>query len=103
MVRRSRDRRSGRALRHPPSQSHRMQLFREDLAERRALGVARDLPFGGVALGDREEVGRAELLRDRPDPVDELLETRPRSDGSAAVEVDELTREAVADRAPEVL
>src|SRR5439155_7820728 len=37
------------------------------------------------------------------DPVEQLLEPRPRRDRLAALEVDQLTREPVADRAPEVL
>src|SRR5712691_4960802 len=78
-------------------------LFGEDLLHRRALLVARDLPLRGVPLRDREPLRRAELIGDGLHPFDELLEPRPGGDRLAALEVDQLSREAPADRAPEVL
>src|SRR5512143_2821052 len=55
-------------------------LLRVDLLHRRALVVARDLPLGGAPLGNREPLGRAELLGDRTNPLAELLEPGPRGD-----------------------
>src|SRR5206468_7091301 len=78
-------------------------LFGEDLFHRRALVVARDLPLGGVSLGNRQPRRRSELVGDRLHPFDELLEPRTRGDRLAALEVDQLSREAEADRAPEIL
>src|SRR5436305_2486758 len=78
-------------------------LFLEDLVRRGALLVAPDLPLGRVPLGDREPLRCAELLGDRPHPVDEPLEARSGRYRFAAREVDELAREAVADRPPQVL
>ena len=80
-----------------------MYQIHEDFPYGCAFLLLRDLTLGGVSLGNREEVGGAELFRDRPHPVDELLEPRAGRDGGAALEVDELARQAVADRAPEVL
>src|SRR5579871_1546635 len=65
--------------------------------------VPGDLLLGGVLLGNGEEVGGAELLRDRAHPLEEVLEASARRDRRAAREVDQLTREPEADRAPEVL
>src|SRR5205823_2453186 len=78
-------------------------LLSVDLREGRALRVPRALPLGGVPLGDREERGGADLLGDRGHPLDELLEAGARGDGLAALEVDQLAREPVANRAPHVL
>src|SRR4051812_17456360 len=78
-------------------------LFGEDLLHRRALLVARDLPLRRVPLGDREPRRSPELVGDRLHPFDELLDPRPRRDRLSALEVDQLSREAEADRAPEVL
>src|SRR5207237_67506 len=78
-------------------------LLDEDVLERRAFLVARDLPLRGVAVGDREPLRSAELLRNRLHPLDELLEARPRGHRLAALEVEQFAGEPVADRTPEVL
>src|SRR5437870_4568437 len=53
-------------------------LLREDLFHRHPFLVPRDLPLRRIPLRDREPCRRAELLRDRLHPVDELLHARPR-------------------------
>src|SRR5664279_3345746 len=78
-------------------------LLSVDLLQAGALVEPRDLPFGGVALGDVQERRRADLVRDRRDPVEELLDPRACVHLLAAGEVEQLAREAVADRPPQVL
>src|SRR5215212_5870159 len=81
----------------------RLDLLRVDLLERRSVLVAGDLPLGRVLLGHAEERRGADLVRDRRDPFEQLLDPRAGGDRLTALEVDELTRQPVADRAPEVL
>ena len=65
--------------------------------------MARDLPLGRIGRGDREVVGAAELLGQRQHPFDQALEMCPRRPHLPGGEIDQLAREAVANRAPEVL
>src|SRR5581483_2934884 len=65
--------------------------------------MPRDLTLGGVALRDREPRRRAELVRDRSHPLEQLLESCARRDGLAALEIDQLAGEPPPNRAPEVL
>src|SRR5579862_5841042 len=78
-------------------------LLGVDLAQRGALAEPLLLALGRVPLGEPEVAGGPRLLGDRRDPLEQLLEPRPRRHGLAAVEVDQLARKAVADRPPEVL
>src|SRR4051812_4111986 len=78
-------------------------LLGEDLFHRRALLVTGDLPLRGVPLGDCEPRRCTELVGDRLYPFEELLDPRAGRDRLTALEFDQLSREAVADRAPEVL
>src|SRR5712692_4646210 len=73
-------------------------LFGEDLLHRCALFVACDLPLRGVSLGDREPGRGAELVGHGLHPFDELLEAGPGGDRFAALEIDQLSRQAPADR-----
>src|SRR5579864_142029 len=77
-------------------------LLGEDLLHRRALLVGRDLPLGGVPLGNRKPRRRAELVRDRLHPLEELLDARACRDRLAPLEVDQLSGEPVPDRPPEI-
>src|SRR5262249_36612445 len=86
-----------------PSANALADLFREDLLERRPLGKALELPFGRVLCRDREIACGTELLRDRQHPLDQLLDPRAGRTRPAALEIEELTREAVPDGAPYVL
>src|SRR5262245_11189833 len=61
----------------------RPDLLGVDLPQRRPLGPARELPLGRVRRRDGEERRGADLLGDGQDPLDELLEPRPRREGLA--------------------
>ena len=65
--------------------------------------MAGDLTFGGVPLGDPEPLRRAELLRDRTHPLGELLEARASGHRLTPLEVDQLARQPMPDRSPEIL
>ena len=78
-------------------------LLGVDLLERGTGATLRDLPLGGVPLGHAKPRGRAELVGDRQHPLDETLDTRPGRKRIASLEVDQVAREPVPDRAPEVL
>src|SRR5579862_2683852 len=81
----------------------RPHLLRVDLLPGPAFVDARDLALGGVVLGDREIRRGADLLRDGRNPFDEVLESRPCRDRLPPVEVEQVAREAPADRTPHVL
>src|SRR5215208_7403486 len=78
-------------------------LLGVNLLERRALLEPRDLPLRRVLLGDREERRRADLVCDRLHPFDQLFETCTRRDRLAALQIEELAGQAVANRPPHVL
>src|SRR5438552_11756445 len=78
-------------------------LLGVNLLQRRALVEAGALALRGILLRDGEEGRRADLVRHRGDPLEQLLDARPRRHRLAAVEVDQLAGEPVADRAPQVL
>src|SRR6478672_11042741 len=65
--------------------------------------MARNLPFRGVSLRNREPLRRAELVGNGLHPLDELLDPGARADRLAALEVDQLPREPVSDCSPEIL
>src|SRR5581483_6962099 len=77
-------------------------LLGEDLLDGRAFPVPRDLTLGCVPIREREPRRRAELVRDRPHPLEQLLEPRTRRNGLAPLEVDEITRHPPPQRTPEV-
>jgi hypothetical protein len=79
------------------------RLLGVDLLEGRPLLEAGDLALGGVALGDGEVRGGADLLRHGRHPLEQALEPCPRRQDVSALEVDQLAGEPVADRAPHVL
>src|SRR5206468_9298306 len=81
----------------------RPNLLGVDGFERRTLLEARDLALGGIALRDREIRARADLVGHGLHPREQGLQPGARRNRLAAAEVDELTGEAVADRAPDVL
>jgi hypothetical protein len=74
---------------------------RVDLSQRRAFVVACDLTLGRIRRGDDDRC--AELVRNRRDPFGEAFQVLACGPDVAGREIDELAREAVADRAPEVL
>src|SRR5262245_14571880 len=78
-------------------------LLRVDLLERRAVLEARDLALGRVRGGHGQGLRGAELLGDGPHPLDQLLERRARGPHLMRAEVDQLTAQTPANRAPEVL
>src|SRR5438128_27700 len=101
---------SGRLTTAPPSRRlcsphdlARAGELRVDLARGQAFLQPRVLALRGVLQRNRELTRDAELLRDRQSPLDQRLDPSPRRHRFAALEVDQLAREAVADRAPEVL
>src|ERR687888_130095 len=63
----------------------------------------RDLALRRVALRDSEIWGKAELVGDGRDPLEQLLDPLPRREHFAPLQVDEALGEPVADRPPEVL
>src|SRR5213076_1773904 len=81
----------------------RLHLLGVDLLERRAGIVPRDLALRRVRRRDAEIRGRTDLLRRGLNPLEQALEVRACGTGLAGLEVDQLAREAVADRTPEVL
>src|SRR6478672_9600453 len=75
----------------------RADLLAVDLDERRTLVVSRPLALGRV-LGRHAEVRcRADLVRDGRDPLQQLLDPRTGRYRLAALEVDQLAGEPVAD------
>src|SRR5262245_48614398 len=75
-----------------------LDLLGVDLFERCAVLEALDLALGRIALRQCEVRRRADLLRGRHGPLDQLLEPLTGRNRLAALEVDELAREAPADR-----
>src|SRR6266704_784223 len=75
----------------------------EDFAVRPELVEPRVLPLGGVRGRNREARSGAQLVGNRCDPFDQLLDARPRRHHLAALEIDQLAGESVPDRAPGVL
>src|SRR6266852_3721830 len=75
----------------------------EHVAMRAELRDALVLALGGVRFRHGEVGRRADLLGDGKHPLDQRLDTRPRRDDVAALEVDEPLRQPVADCAPHVL
>ncbi len=80
-----------------------LDLLGVDLAEGGAFCEALDLALGGVLLRDRQVGRRADLVGDRGDPLEQLLEAPAGRDRLAAGQVEELTGQAVPDRPPQVL
>src|SRR5687767_13985888 len=74
-----------------------------DLAQSRAALIAGDLALCGVCGRERKEAGCAELLRHGKHPFHQLIEPRPRRPHAAAVQVDELARQAITNCTPDVL
>ena len=74
-----------------------------DLRERPALFVPGDLAFRRVPLGHGQVRRGADLLGHRQHPFDQPLDPGAGRQDLAAVEVDQLAREPVPDRAPGVL
>src|SRR5436190_15299232 len=52
--------------------------------------VARDLALGGIPLWNGQVRGDAQLVGDRADPGDEILDPLPGRQNRSAVEVDEI-------------
>src|SRR5438876_1791867 len=78
-------------------------LLRVDLLEARAFRAARDLALGRIRSRNRQVLRRAELLGDRMHPLDQLFDRGARRPHVVRAQVDELSPEAPANRAPEVL
>src|SRR5947209_11459294 len=91
------------AIRRRPRRLSRAHLLRVDLLQAGALAEPGDLALRGVPLGNVQERRGADLVRDRRDPVEELLDPGAGVHLLTAGEVDQLTREAVANRPPHVL
>src|SRR5262245_65133973 len=72
----------------------------EDVAVRAELREPRVLPLGRILLGQTEEGGGADLVRDRRDPLEQRLQPRPCRHLFAALEVDEPAGQAVPNRTP---
>src|SRR5262245_1434025 len=78
-------------------------LCGEGLADGGALVDARELPLRRVRRRHGEVRRGADLLGHRQGPLGELLEPGARREHTPGPELDQLAREAEADRAPEVL
>src|SRR5690349_14248550 len=76
---------------------------RVDLLQGRAVVVVRELALGRVRSGHRQIVSCAELLGNGCDPLEQPLQMSPGRTDVSAREVDQLTGQAVANSAPEVL
>src|SRR5262249_24606998 len=85
---------------NPVTRSH---LLGVDLRERRTLLVPGPLPLGCILHRHGANRGGADLVGDRRDPFEELLDPCARGDRLPPLEVDQLARESVSDRPPEVL
>src|SRR5712691_9109399 len=81
----------------------RAYLLGVDLRQRLPCFEPLDLALCSVLLRDDEVRGRADLLGGGEHPLDQLVDPLARGDRLAPLEVDELARQPVADRAPEVL
>src|SRR5215218_1356190 len=81
----------------------RPHLLRVDLLERRALLVPGDLALRGVRSRDREKRGHADLVGDGLYPLDQLFHALALLHQLARLEINEVPRQAPADRTPEVL
>src|SRR3954447_9361258 len=76
----------------------RLHLLGIDLLQARSFVAAGDLPLRSVPLGHGEERGGADLVGDRCDPLEELLDPGTRRDRLTALEVEQLAAQPVADR-----